>query len=91
MVLSMGKRKLKRKVKYLGFDKSFIISCVLIVLLFIGIIIFNNVLTPQINLKGKHTVIINYKDKDYPNIISISRFFLLVASEIIKMSINHHM
>ena len=59
----MGKRKLKRKVKYLGFDKSFIISCVLIVLLFIGIIIFNSVLTPQINLKGKHTVIINYKDK----------------------------
>ena len=60
----MGKRKIKRTLKRFGFDKSFIISTIIILLLFGGIVLYNKVLTPQINLKGKKIVTINYKS-DY--------------------------
>lgn len=50
------------KLKNFGFDKSFIILSIIILLLFGGIILYNKVLTPQISLKGKHTITINYKD-----------------------------
>lgn len=55
-------RRLKIKLKNFGFDKSFIILSIIILLLFGGIILYNKVLTPQISLKGKHTITINYKD-----------------------------
>ena len=55
-------RRLKIKLKNFGFDKNFIIFSIIILLLFGGIILYNKVLTPQISLKGKHTITINYKD-----------------------------
>lgn len=61
--MSMNKRKLRRNLKQFGFDKSFIMSCIVIVLLFVGIVLYNKVLTPQIDLKGKNVVTINYQDK----------------------------
>lgn len=55
--------KKRISINDMGFDKSFIISSIIIILLFGGIILFNKVLTPQINLKGKNSIIINYKSK----------------------------
>lgn len=56
------KRKLKRLLEF-GFNKEMATWGLIVFLVFVAVGIYNFMLLPQINLKGKGTITIDYKDK----------------------------
>lgn len=56
------KRKLRR-IKYVGFNNNLMIWCTICFLGVLAVLIYNYMLMPQIDLKGKNTVVIDYKEK----------------------------